>query len=289
MRPKLTILAALSVFVAFSGLTPEEVGGRNGDPAQGAAPAQGRTSSDQGSLAFDTLSLASAPALVRDVAEELPTTTELAVMAALAELDPLVPVKSHPAALGYALHAYYSYKWKNPEKVRKPYFYFVDFGLDSRTPRGYVFDMERLTVVEGPFMVAHGNGSGGGLLPTRFLNRMDSNATSLGLYLAEETYTFRGRAGGRSYRSLGLRLDGLSGAFNGAARKRGIVVHGAPYVTSKRAGRSEGCPAMELDRAQRLIPLIADGGMVFHFSPLDERWMREDPWAAPAARLALAD
>jgi hypothetical protein len=35
---------------------------------------------------------------------------------------------------------------------------------------------------------------------------------------------------------------------------------------------------MEVDRARRLLPMIANGGVVFIFSPNDERWLREDPW-----------
>jgi hypothetical protein len=108
----------------------------------------------------------------------------------------------------------------------------------------------------------------------------------LGLYVAEETYAFRGSAGGRAYRSLGLRLRGESGTFNDAARARGIVVHGAPYVTPTNAGRSEGCPAMEMERAERLLPLLADGGVVFLYSPLADEWLSAGPWVAlgsPAA------
>ncbi|HEU0016383.1 MAG TPA: hypothetical protein VFQ45_22070, partial [Longimicrobium sp.] len=56
--------------------------------------------------------------------------------------------------------------------------------------------------------------------------------------------------------------------------------HGAPYVTATRAGRSEGCPALEQSRARRLLPKIANGGLVFLFSPLDRTWMRSDPWAS---------
>lgn len=44
--------------------------------------------------------------------------------------------------------------------------------------------------------------------------------------------------GGKAYRSVGLRMDGVSGAFNSAARKRRVVVHGAPYVSASKAGRS---------------------------------------------------
>jgi hypothetical protein len=187
-------------------------------------------------------------------------------------------------ALRLAFEAYYIYRSERPESVRKPYLYFVDLGLDNRTPRGYVFDMERLELVDGPFTVAHGRGSSTArdAVPTRFSNRPGSNQSSLGLYVAEETYTFRGKANGRAYTSVGLRLRGESGPFNDRARTRGIVAHGAPYVTATDAGRSEGCPAMEPDRAERLLPLIADGGVVFIYSPLDERWLRDGPWIRAA-------
>lgn len=189
--------------------------------------------------------------------------------------------QSDPNALKLAVQAYYSYKTAHPEQVRKPYLYFVDYGLDSRTPRGYVFDMQALKIVEGPFMVAHGRGSAAPAegRPSRFSNRNGSNATSLGLYLAQETYNFTGKASGQRYSSVGLRLKGLSGSYNSKARARGVVAHGAPYVTASRAGRSEGCPAVEPARAQRLLPKIANGGLVFLFSPLDEGWMEHDPWA----------
>lgn len=211
--------------------------------------------------------------------------------AALSLLERRVPRRSHPAALRIAFQAYWNFRRAHPEQVRKPYLYFVDYGLDSREPRGYLFDMDRLELVEGPFPVAHGRGSASGAhgVPTRFSNLQNSNSTSLGLYVAEETYAFRGTSGGRRYQSIGLRLRGVSGKFNSAARRRGIVVHGAPYVTATKAGRSEGCPAMEPDRAERIIPMIANGGVVFHFSPRDASWMRDDPWiTAAGSQLANA-
>lgn len=191
---------------------------------------------------------------------------------------------SDPEALRLAIEAYYIYRAERPEAVRKPYLYFVDLGLDNRTPRGYVFDMDRLEVVDGPFAVAHGSGSSTtrDAVPTRFSNAPGSKQSSLGLYLAEETYAFRGKANGRPYTSVGLRLRGESGAFNDQARVRGIVAHGAPYVTATAAGRSEGCPAMEPERAERLLPLIADGGVVFIYSPNDPRWLRDGPWVRAA-------
>ena len=204
---------------------------------------------------------------------------------ALAALSGGVKKQSDPSALKTAFKAYFRFKAENPEQVRKPYLYYVDYGLGNQTPRGYVFDMAALKVVEGPFTVAHGRGSAppSSGVPVKFSNRQGSNATSLGLYLAQETYTFSGKSGGKRYTSVGLRMKGLSGRFNSAARARGVVAHGAPYVTATRAGRSEGCPAIEQGRARRLLPKISNGALVFLFSPLDRTWMREDPWAGLSA------
>ena len=216
-----------------------------------------------------TASPAHAPAVPADLA------------AALRSLSPLVASSSsHPGALETALEAYYRYRAEHPAQVRKPYLYFVDLGLDARTPRGWVFDMDRLALVEGPFTVAHGSGSSAtrDAVPTVFSNAAGSHASSLGLYVTGGTYRFRGSAGGRPYTSVGLRLRGESGRFNDAAEARGIVVHGAPYVTPSVAGRSQGCPAMEPERAARLLPLLAGGSVVFVYSPHDERWLSEGPW-----------
>jgi hypothetical protein len=237
------------------------------------------------------------PSIPREAVIEAPELLAAPVVvrrdeAALAVLERRVGRQSHPDALRLAFQAYWSFRAAHPEQVRKPYLYFVDYGLDSREARGYIFDMDRLEVVEGPFTVAHGRGSASARdgIPTRFSNIQNSATTSLGLYVAEETYAFSGTSAGRRYRSIGLRLRGVSGKFNSAARRRGIVVHGAPYVTATKAGRSEGCPAMEPVRAERLIPMIANGGMVFHFSPRDTRWMSEDPWISRAGdRIASAE
>ena len=184
---------------------------------------------------------------------------------------------SHARALDKAFSAYFAFKAANPGELKKPYLYFVDYGLSANTPRGYVFDMNSLTIVDGPFMVAHGSGSGHGI-PSRFSNAGGSNATSLGLYTTAQTYGFSGKSGGRPYRSVGLRLNGKSNGYNDRALARGVVAHGAPYVTSTRAGRSQGCPAMEQARADRLLPMIANGSAVFLFAP-DAGWMANDPWA----------
>jgi hypothetical protein len=79
--------------------------------------------------------------------------------AALAALSSVVRPLSHPQALATAFRSYFAFKVAHPDQVKKPFLYFVDYGLPSTTPRGYVFNMSSLKVVDGPFAVAHGRGS----------------------------------------------------------------------------------------------------------------------------------
>ena len=202
-----------------------------------------------------------------------------ATQTALSAFTGMVRPLSRTQALESAFRSYFAYKTAHPANVKKPYLYFVDYGLPSTEARGYVFDMDSMKVVDGPFTVAHGRGSSTSQfgVPTKFSDATGSYATSLGLYLGADTYAFHGRTAGHSYSSVGVRLKGVSSGFNDNAFARGVVAHGAPYVTATRAGRSEGCPAMEPARAQRLLPKIADGGMVFLFAPNDN-WLARDPW-----------
>jgi hypothetical protein len=200
--------------------------------------------------------------------------------AALSAFAGMVRPLSRPEALESAFRGYFAYRAAHPDEVRKPYLYFVDYGLPSTAKRGYVFDMSALRIVDGPFTVAAGRGSAAKHgVPTRFSNAEGSNATSLGLYVARALYPFSGKSAGQRYSSVGLRLDGVSTGFNDNALERGVVAHGAPYVTATKAGRSEGCPAMEPARAKRLLPKLAEGGMVFLFAP-DPTWMAGDPWVS---------
>ena len=202
---------------------------------------------------------------------------------ALTAFSGVVRPLSRPEALEDAFKSYFAFKDAHPEQVRKPYLYFVDYGLPSTEARGYVFDMSSNTIVDGPFTVAHGRGSSATQfgVPTRFSNANSSAATSLGLYVAQALYNFHGHSGGQTYSSVGMRLDGVSAGFNTNALARGVVAHGAPYVTPTKAGRSEGCPAMEPARAARLLPKLADGGLVFLFAP-DAGWLSSDQWLSAA-------
>jgi hypothetical protein len=201
------------------------------------------------------------------------------IATALGAFQNVVRPLSDSHALTDAFNSYFAYKTAHPDQVRKPYLYFVDYGLPSTTARGYVFDMDSLKVVDGPFMVAHGRGSSANQygIPTRFSNASGSNATSLGLYVAQQLYAFHGKTGGKSYGSVGLKLDGVSSGYNDNALARKVVAHGAPYVTPTKAGRSEDCPAMEPARAQKLLPILSNGAMVFLFAP-NQQWMQSDQW-----------
>ena len=76
-----------------------------------------------------------------------------------------------------------------------------------------------------------------------------------------------------------LRLDGLEPGFNGRARDRAIVMHGAPYVSAAfaesqgRIGRSWGCPALREGVAREVIDTIRGGGVIFSYYP-DSAWIR---------------
>lgn len=225
--------------------------------------------SDNSVSAAKATTVATAPAPA--VAAENKKTDVIAskITAALDALTAAVRPLSHPKALETAFQSYFAYMNAHPSDVKKPLLYFVDYGLPSTEARGYVFNMSTMQIVEGPFTVAHGRGSSTTQygVPTRFSNSSGSAMTSLGLYLAQGLYQFTGHTAGHAYSSVGLRLQGVTPGSNDNAFARGVVAHGAPYVTATRAGRSEGCPAMEEQRAARVLPELANGGMVYLFAP----------------------
>ena len=146
----------------------------------------------------------------------------------------------------------------------------IDYSLPSTEPRLWVLD---LTSGETLFveLVAHGKNTGDNLA-TRFSDTLESHQSSLGLFVAGDSYV-----GSNGY---SLRLDGLEPGFNGRARERAIVMHGAPYVdgaaASKqgRLGRSWGCPAVREAVARNIIDIVRGGGVIFSYYP-DDTWLNE--------------
>src|SRR5258708_13610060 len=111
------------------------------------------------------------------------STVSSRIAEALKSIGSAVRPLSHPAALEDAFRAYFVYRAAHSADVKKPYLYFVDYGLSSTTPRGYVFDMDALEIVDGPFTVAPAPGppTSQFVRPSYFSNATGSEATALGL------------------------------------------------------------------------------------------------------------
>ena len=139
----------------------------------------------------------------------------------------------------------------------------IDYSKPSTERRLWVFDLKSKELVYEE-LVAHGQGSGANMA-TQFSNTDESHQTSLGLFVASETYI--GKHG------YSLRLDGLDRGVNDRARDRAIVIHGAPYVSEQfvkangRLGRSWGCPAISAAVAKPMIDRVKGGGLVFAYYP----------------------
>ncbi|HET8830250.1 MAG TPA: murein L,D-transpeptidase catalytic domain family protein [Pelobium sp.] len=128
----------------------------------------------------------------------------------------------------------------------------VDFTKPSTAKRMWIVDLKNKTLLLNTY-VAHGQGSGENMATT-FSNIAESHQSSLGFYIANETYF--GKHG------LSLKLDGQDKGINDLARERAIVLHGANYVSEDfikntgRLGRSFGCPAVSRELNDKVIALI---------------------------------
>ena len=144
----------------------------------------------------------------------------------------------------------------------------IDYSKASTVPRLWVYDLNDRSLLYQE-LVAHGQGSGGNV-PTRFSNESDTHASSLGLFVTAGTVV--------ANTGYSLLLKGLETGVNDNALARGIIMHGAWYVSEAFAkaqgylGRSWGCPAVSLQVARALIDRIKGGGLLFAYYP-DPRWL----------------
>lgn len=143
----------------------------------------------------------------------------------------------------------------------------IDFGLPSTDRRFYFIDL--VTGEVQKHYVTHGKGSGA-LRAEKFSNILDSNMTSLGIYLVGEIYV--------GYHGESLRMYGLE-STNDNSYDRDIVFHGADYADPKfitkinpntdlpygRLGVSKGCPAITNELMAKYLPFLRDGGVVDHY------------------------
>ncbi|MFL6248291.1 MAG: murein L,D-transpeptidase catalytic domain family protein [Thermoanaerobaculia bacterium] len=160
----------------------------------------------------------------------------------------------------------------------------IDYSLPSTQPRLFVFDLNHRKLLFRE-LVAHGKNSGGNLT-NFFSNSPGSLATSLGLFVTEDTYM-----GGNGY---SLRLRGLEEGVNDMARDRAIVLHGASYVSRAaiqalgRLGRSWGCPAVRKEVAKTIINTVRGGSALFAYYP-EKRWLQTSEFFRRKPKAVLAN
>lgn len=159
--------------------------------------------------------------------------------------------------------------------VNPQYVAIVDFTAPSTQRRFYLINLRTGTVAK--YYTSHGIGSGNSNYAYEFSNTKDSRQTSLGMYITGEIYS--------GHYGQTLRMYGLQRS-NDQAYNRDIVLHGAWYVgedfinsvnpeTGKQRGRlgvSWGCPAVSLSVAEKIIPLLKGGSLIYHYhaSLIDE-------------------
>jgi hypothetical protein len=154
-------------------------------------------------------------------------------------------------------------KLKADGKIKNETLTVIDFSLSSKVKRLWVLDMITNKVIFNT-VVAHGKNTGGEFA-TKFSNLNNSNQSSLGFYITDNTYY--GKNG------LSLFLDGQEKGFNTNARKRYVVFHGAKYANSNflkrngRLGRSLGCPAVPTAVNKAIITKIKDKSCLFIYHP----------------------
>ena len=155
------------------------------------------------------------------------------------------------------------YLLKERGVIQKDILTLIDFSLSSNTKRLWVIDLATNTVLFNS-LVAHGRNTGEEFA-SNFSNANSSFKSSLGFYATGEIY--QGKHG------TSLRLDGLENGVNDNARERGVVMHGADYVSesfirnNKRLGRSQGCPAIPMEMTKEIIEIIKNKSLLYIYHP----------------------
>jgi hypothetical protein len=165
----------------------------------------------------------------------------------------------NPAVFEKAVTGFYNLKNSGKLSSTKSVISIADMDQASTSKRLWVIDLDKREVILNTW-VAHGKNTGDDRA-TRFSNINSSNQSSIGFYVTGEVYY------GKHGRSL--RLDGMDAGYNSNARARAIVVHGASYVGQGtinalgRLGRSQGCPAVAPEYADKLISTIEGKTVLF--------------------------
>ena len=154
-------------------------------------------------------------------------------------------------------------KLVNTRHIKDNLLAIVDFSQPSINKRLYVIDLNTYQLLYNTY-VAHGMKTGK-KTATSFSNKQSSNKSSLGFYVTGNAY--------QGCNGYSLKLQGMEKGINDGAMRRGIVIHGADYVSEGfiesqgYIGRSWGCPAVAPDISEPLIDLLKEGSCLFIYHP----------------------
>ena len=146
--------------------------------------------------------------------------------------------------------------------IRENVLTIIDFSKPSTEKRLFVIDLSNGRLLFSS-LVAHGRNSGQ-LTASSFSNRTHSFESSPGFYITQQIYL------GKHGRSL--KLLGCETGINNNALARGIVLHGADYVSERfiekngYLGRSQGCPAVPVEMSEDIIESIKGGSCFFIYT-----------------------
>lgn len=151
----------------------------------------------------------------------------------------------------------------NKYKPAKPIIAICDFSKPSDQKRFFVIDLVQKKILAYTY-VAHGKNSGE-KMATSFSNQPESLKSSLGFFkVGQPIATLK--------HGMSLVLDGLEKGKNDNARAREIIMHGATYVSEKfvqqygYTGKSFGCPALPQDVMKDMLPLLANGSLLYIYT-----------------------